>query len=103
MILESLEITTFSHTILAIDLDEKRVSWAAAGSNATLYLTAIDPIHLNIGSVLCPPNDLAPLTTCFSARIIVFDIQLPITSGASVCAPPPCHQARRSQGNDLLG
>ena len=46
----------------------------------------IDPIHLNIGNVLCPPNDLVPLATRFSARIIVFDIQLPITSGASVCA-----------------
>ena len=76
----------FSNPALAIDLDERSVSWAAAGSNATLYLTTIDPIHLNIGSVLCPPNDLVPLATCFSARIIVFDIQLPITSGTSVRA-----------------
>lgn len=87
MILEFLDIATFSHAALAIDLDERNVSWAAAGSNATLYLATIDPIHLNIGSVLCPPNDLVPLATCFSARVIVFDIQLPITSGASVCAP----------------
>ncbi|KAH0839622.1 P-loop containing nucleoside triphosphate hydrolase protein [Lanmaoa asiatica] len=70
--------------VKSIDLDEGSVSWAAAGSNATLYLTAIDPIHLNIGSVLCPLNDLVPLATRFSTRIIVFDIQLPITSGASV-------------------
>ncbi|KAI9574998.1 P-loop containing nucleoside triphosphate hydrolase protein [Boletus coccyginus] len=70
--------------VKSIDLDERSVSWASAGSNATLYLTTIDPIHLNIGSVLCPLNDLVPLTTCFSARIIIFDILLPITSGASV-------------------
>jgi len=70
--------------VKSIDLDERSVSWAAAGSNATLYLTTIDPIHLNIGSVLSPLNDLVPLATCFSARIIVFDIQLPITSGTSV-------------------
>lgn len=79
-------ITAFSNTTLAIDLDERSVSWAAAGSNATLYLTTIDPIHLNIGSVLCPLNDPVPLAACFSARIIVFDAQLPITNGASVCA-----------------
>lgn len=84
-----LEVTTPSNPVLAIDLDERSVSWASAGSNATLYLTTIDPIHLNIGSVLCPLNDLVPLTTCFSARIIIFDILLPITSGASVCEPRP--------------
>lgn len=58
--------------------------WAAAGSNVTLYLTAVDTVNLNIGSVLCPPGDLVPLATHFIARIIVFDIQVPITAGASV-------------------
>ena len=58
--------------------------WAAAGSNATFYLTAVDPINLNIGSVLCPPGDLVPLATHFTARIIVFDIEVPITAGAAV-------------------
>jgi len=60
------------------------VPWAAAGSNATLYLAAVDPVNLNIGSVLCPPGDLVLLATHFTARIIVFDIQVPITAGASV-------------------
>ena len=60
------------------------LQWAAAGSNVTVYLTAVDPIHLNIGSVLCPLNDVIPLATSFTARIIVFDIQVPIIAGASV-------------------
>ena len=68
----------------AIEIDDVSVPWAAAGSNATLYLTAIDPVNLSIGSVLCPPGDLVPLATHFTARIIVFDIQVPITAGASV-------------------
>ena len=71
-------------TLTAINIDESNVSWAAAGSNATLYLTSIDPIHLNIGSVLCSPGNLVPLATVFIARIIIFDIQVPITSGTSV-------------------
>jgi elongation factor 1 alpha-like protein len=70
-----------------IEVKEESVPWAAAGMNATLYLTSIDPVHLNIGNVLCPPTNLVPLATTFTARIIIFDIQVPITSGASVCFP----------------
>jgi elongation factor 1 alpha-like protein len=50
----------------------------------TLYLTAIDPVHLSIGFVLCPPTALVPLATAITARIIVFDIQVPILAGTSV-------------------
>jgi elongation factor 1 alpha-like protein len=36
------------------------------------------------GCVLCPPSDLVPLVTSFAAQIIVFDINVPILSGAAV-------------------
>ena len=65
-------------------MDEEDVPWAAAGSNATLYLQNIDPIHLSQGFVLCPPSSPVPLTTTFTARIIVFDIDVPLTIGVSV-------------------
>ncbi|ETW84471.1 hypothetical protein HETIRDRAFT_63200 [Heterobasidion irregulare TC 32-1] len=68
----------------AIETETENLPWAAAGMNATLYLTAVDPVHLNIGSVLCPPTNLIPLATVFTARIIVFDIQVPILAGTSV-------------------
>jgi elongation factor 1 alpha-like protein len=71
-----------SHT--AIETETDRVQWAAAGSNVTLYLTAIDPIHLDVGGVLCPPADLVQLASAFTARVIVFDIQVPILAGTSV-------------------
>lgn len=58
--------------------------WAISGSSVTLYLVSVDPVHLGIGSVLCPPSDLVPLASVFTARIIVFDIKIPITAGASV-------------------
>ncbi|KAG0699857.1 P-loop containing nucleoside triphosphate hydrolase protein [Suillus ampliporus] len=73
-----------SAIVRLIDVEEQSVHWAAAGTNATLYLISIDPIHLNIGSVLCPPSDVVPLATVFTARIIVFDVQLPIITGASI-------------------
>ncbi|KAG6866504.1 hypothetical protein C0991_003048 [Blastosporella zonata] len=70
--------------VKSIEVDDENVPWAAAGTNATFYLTSIDPVNLHIGSVLCSTTDLVPLATSFSARIIVFDIQVPITAGTSV-------------------
>ncbi|KAG9005228.1 Hsp70 suppressor, GTPase facilitates ribosomal subunit dissociation, partial [Tulasnella sp. 427] len=70
--------------IRAIELEDTLVPWAAAGSNVTLYLSNVDPVNLNIGSVLCPPGDTVPLASSFVAQVIVFDIQVPITSGTSV-------------------
>ncbi|CAE6411697.1 unnamed protein product [Rhizoctonia solani] len=70
--------------IKSIEKDDVNVQWAAAGSNVTIYLTSIDPIHLSIGSVLCSPSDIVPLASSFNAQIIVFDIQLPIIGGSSV-------------------
>jgi len=71
-------------TVRSIEVEEENVPWVAAGSNATLSLTAVDPIHLTIGNVLCSMTDLVPLVTTFTARIIIFDIQLPITAGTSI-------------------
>ncbi len=68
----------------AIEVEEENVPWAMAGQNTTLFLTGIDAIHLSIGTVLCPPTDVVPLATIFTARIIIFDVQVPITAGASV-------------------
>ena len=68
----------------AIETETDRVPWAAAGSSVTLYLTAIDPIHLDTGSVLCPQTHPVELASAFTARIIVFDIQVPILAGTSV-------------------
>ena len=60
------------------------MQWAAAGTSVTLYLTEIDPIHLDTGSVLCPQTHPVELASAFTARIIVFDIQVPILAGTSV-------------------
>ena len=67
-----------------IETESDRVQWAAAGSNVTLYLTAVDPIHLDVGRVLCSLNAPVELASAFTARIIVFDIQVPILAGTSV-------------------
>ena len=71
----------------AIEIEDESHPWAAAGSNVTVNLASIDPVHINIGTVLCPLTDTIPLVSVFTAKIIVFDIQIPITAGTSVCPP----------------
>ncbi|KAJ2915042.1 hypothetical protein MD484_g5392, partial [Candolleomyces efflorescens] len=73
-----------SGIVKSIEVEEENVPWAAAGSNVNIQLTSIDPVNLIVGSVLCPPTDLVPLATSFIARVIVFDIQVPITAGSSI-------------------
>ncbi|KAF9008790.1 EF Tu GTP binding domain-containing protein [Cyathus striatus] len=70
--------------VKSIGIEGELKPWAASGANVTLSLTGIDPIQLGIGSVLCIPGELVPIVVRFTARVIVFDIQVPITSGASV-------------------
>ncbi|KAL1681342.1 EF Tu GTP binding domain-containing protein [Schizophyllum commune] len=70
--------------VKTIETEDESLVWATSGSNVTLYLTNIDPINLNIGSVLCLPHEPIPLAASFSARIIVFDVQIPITTGTTV-------------------
>ncbi|KAF7978351.1 hypothetical protein HWV62_997 [Athelia sp. TMB] len=70
--------------IKSIDVDDDSRPWAAAGTSVTLNLVSIDPAQVNIGTVLCSITETIPLATVFSAKIIVFDIQVPITAGASV-------------------
>jgi elongation factor 1 alpha-like protein len=78
-------IRAFTYLIvLAIELEDDTVPWAAAGSSVEIQLVSVDPVHLGIGSVLCPVNDVVPLATVFTARIIVFEIEFPITAGISV-------------------
>jgi elongation factor 1 alpha-like protein len=69
---------------IAIEVDDVPVKWAMAGTNVTVALANIDPVNLNIGSVLCYSGEAVPLAASFTARIIVFDIAVPITAGASV-------------------
>jgi len=67
-----------------IDYEDETVPWAASGSNVTLYLAGIDPIHLSIGSVLCPLNEPVRMSSSFEAKIMLFDIPKPVLTGSSV-------------------
>lgn len=74
-------------TRTAIEVDEDSAAYAVAGQNVTLYLSGIDPIHLAIGTVLCPTSRPVPLVTRFAAQILVFDVSSPIIVGTAVRSP----------------
>lgn len=80
----------------AIEVDDETAPYAVAGQNVTLYLSGIDPVHLAIGSVLCPTSKPVPLVTRFITQILVFDLQSPIITGTAVCLCSPI-SARDSQ------
>lgn len=75
-------------------MDDDSAPYAVAGQNVTLYLSGIDPIHLAIGSVLCPTSKPVPLVTRFTAQILVFDLQSPIITGTSVSINTDCRHTR---------
>ncbi|KAK1925077.1 hypothetical protein DB88DRAFT_437513 [Papiliotrema laurentii] len=70
--------------VRTIEVDEESAPYAVAGQNVTLYLSGIDPIHLGIGTVLCPTNYPVPMVTTFTAQILVFDVSSPIITGTAV-------------------
>ncbi|KAE8269739.1 hypothetical protein A4X09_0g2593 [Tilletia walkeri] len=70
--------------IRAIEADDEQVSWAVAGSNVTLYLTSIDQVHVNIGSVLCTPGAEVPICSTFLAQVLVFEPSYPLVAGSQV-------------------
>lgn len=49
-----------------------------------LSLSLTQAYEHRVGSVLCPPNQLVPTVSSFTAQIIVFDLKYPITAGCSV-------------------
>ena len=52
-----------------------------AGDQVVLTLTGPDQSSVTSGMVLCDPSHPVPVTTRFQARVVVFNIDLPITKG----------------------
>ncbi|RIB04352.1 P-loop containing nucleoside triphosphate hydrolase protein [Gigaspora rosea] len=70
--------------VKALTINEESSKWAAAGDSVMLTLTELDILQLKIGSILCPPSQPVPITSHFLARIVVFDVKIPITRGFPV-------------------
>ncbi|XP_030909820.2 HBS1-like protein isoform X2 [Melopsittacus undulatus] len=71
-------------TAKGITLHDEPVDWAAAGDHVTLTLTGMDIIKINVGCVYCDPKEPIKVCTRFRARVLIFNIEVPITKGFPV-------------------
>ncbi|KAJ3634938.1 hypothetical protein MTP99_007879 [Tenebrio molitor] len=55
-----------------------------AGDQATVTLSGIEMQNVSIGNVLCDPQNPVQVSSKFQARIVVFNLTVPITKGFSV-------------------
>lgn len=71
-------------TVKGITLHDEPLDWAAAGDHVSLTLTGMDIIKINVGCVFCDPKEPIRACTRFRARVLLFNIELPITQGFPV-------------------
>ncbi|XP_036171845.1 HBS1-like protein isoform X3 [Myotis myotis] len=71
-------------TAKGITLHDEPVDWAAAGDHVSLTLVGMDIIKINVGCIFCGPKEPIKACTRFRARILIFNIEIPITRGFPV-------------------
>uniref|UniRef100_A0A671S9W9 HBS1-like protein n=1 Tax=Sinocyclocheilus anshuiensis TaxID=1608454 RepID=A0A671S9W9_9TELE len=71
-------------TVKGITLHDEALDWAAAGDHVSLTVTGMDIIKINVGCIFCDPKEPIRACTRFRARILLFNIEVPITQGFPV-------------------
>uniref|UniRef100_A0A8C3A382 HBS1-like protein n=1 Tax=Cyclopterus lumpus TaxID=8103 RepID=A0A8C3A382_CYCLU len=71
-------------TVKGITLHDEALDWAAAGDHVSLTVTGMDIIKINVGCVFCDIKEPIRACTRFRARILLFNIEVPITQGFPV-------------------
>ncbi|XP_066919591.1 HBS1-like protein [Clytia hemisphaerica] len=63
---------------------DEGVRFAAAGDYITASMHGVDMAHVTVGSIICDVNAPMRTTTKLAARIVIFNIQIPLTKGFMV-------------------
>ncbi|XP_067398365.1 HBS1-like protein isoform X3 [Emydura macquarii macquarii] len=71
-------------TAKGITLHDEPVDWAAAGDHVSLTLTGMDIIKINVGCIFCGLKEPIKACTRFRARVLIFNIEVPVTKGFPV-------------------
>ncbi|CAH0600277.1 unnamed protein product [Chrysodeixis includens] len=67
-----------------ISINEMTSNVAFAGDQVSVTLSGVDMLNVAVGYVLSDPIQQVPVTTKFEARIVVFNVKVPITRGYPV-------------------
>nr|CAG4714951.1 unnamed protein product [Naegleria fowleri] len=71
-------------TIKTIFRNKQQVKYAYAGDNVEIGLGNIDIEKLMVGQIICPVGNEIKVTNRFRARIVTFDMKIPILKGSHV-------------------
>uniref|UniRef100_A0A1B6DUA2 Tr-type G domain-containing protein n=2 Tax=Clastoptera arizonana TaxID=38151 RepID=A0A1B6DUA2_9HEMI len=70
--------------VKALAIDECNTQSAFAGDNVSVTIANYDQQNISVGYILSDPMYPAPVALSFEARIVVFNVAVPITRGFSV-------------------
>nr|XP_023020362.1 HBS1-like protein isoform X1 [Leptinotarsa decemlineata] len=71
-------------TVKSLSIEEVPHSVVFAGDQVTATLSGIDMQNVSVGNILCDPQNPVQVVSKFQARIVVFNVTVPITKGFSV-------------------
>ncbi|GFT52653.1 HBS1-like protein [Nephila pilipes] len=70
--------------VKGISVDEQTLSYGFAGDHVMLQLSGIDISNVSSGSMICSIEKPVKVATKFEARLVIFNISVPITKGFPV-------------------
>lgn len=70
--------------IKGISVNDEGVNFAFAGDSVSVVITGIDIAHVSVGSVLCDPTAPVACATRIQARVVLFNLEVPLTRGFTV-------------------
>ncbi|XP_078318849.1 uncharacterized protein LOC111120855 isoform X2 [Crassostrea virginica] len=70
--------------VKAVTMEDSDNSCGFAGDHVTIILTGMDMAHVNVGSAICDPQNPIKSAMRIRARIVIFNLELPITKGFTV-------------------
>lgn len=71
-------------TVKSLSIEETPKAVAFAGDQLTVTLSGIEMQNVSVGNILCDPQKPVQVSSKFQARIVVFNVTVPITKGYSV-------------------
>lgn len=69
---------------IRLESDETPLAWAVAGDYVRISLSGVEDSQIGRRSVICPIHSRIPITHSFEARIVVFDVLIPLVNGSSL-------------------
>ncbi|XP_022088685.1 HBS1-like protein isoform X2 [Acanthaster planci] len=70
--------------VRGVYIHDEESRWACAGDYATVVVTSIDQVNIGVGSVVCSIDHPIPVASRFRARVIMFNLDVPVTKGFPV-------------------